>query len=118
MPYAIVEDVPASWERYSVVAETLEPPPAGLLVHVAGPTDEGFRIIEVWESEAAWRTFAAARQVTDVLDPDLAIQPIRRDMRARHVVVGPGRGDTSLAQELLVQPAAAVTSWPPAEPGL
>ena len=24
------------------------------MVHAAGPTDEGFRIVAVWESEEAW----------------------------------------------------------------
>ena len=37
---------------------SLDPRPGGLILHLAGPTDEGFRIIEVWESEAAWRDHA------------------------------------------------------------
>ena len=52
MPYAFVEDVPASWEHYAPLAAALAgPPPRGLIVHAAGPTDEGYRIIAVWESE-------------------------------------------------------------------
>jgi hypothetical protein len=89
MPYAVVEDVPASWERYAPIAAMLEPVPAGLLLHVAGPTDEGFRIIEIWESEAAWHAFSRGRNVFDALDPDLPIEPTRRTVRATHVVAGP-----------------------------
>jgi hypothetical protein len=36
--YAFVQDVAASWEQYGRVAAALvEPAPAGLLLHVAGP---------------------------------------------------------------------------------
>ena len=31
--------------------------PEGLILHAAGRTDEGVRIIEVWESEEAWHRF-------------------------------------------------------------
>ena len=50
MRYACVQDVPASWETYLEIVEGLREAPAGLLIHAAGPTDEGFRMIEVWES--------------------------------------------------------------------
>ena len=36
---------PASW------------PVEGLLAHIAGPTDSGFRVIDVWESEEAFASF-------------------------------------------------------------
>jgi hypothetical protein len=62
VPYAFVEDVAASWEHYGRFAAALDgPPPEGLLLHAAGPTDEGFRIIAVWESEAAWDRFRETR---------------------------------------------------------
>ena len=32
-------------------------PVAGLLLHVAGQGAGGFRVVDVWESEAAFRTF-------------------------------------------------------------
>lgn len=81
MSYVVVEDVAASWEQYAQFAAALEgPAPAGLIVHAAGPTDEGFRIVGVWESEEAWRRFAervssaerspAPSQVVRVLWPE------------------------------------------------
>jgi hypothetical protein len=91
MAYAFVQDVAASWEQYRRVAATLiEPAPVGLILHVAGPTDEGFRIIDIWESEEAWQAFRGGR-----LDPAIAAlggpsrpEPRFRDLYPRHVVLG------------------------------
>lgn len=58
MSYALVEDVAASWESYEQCATQLDRArPDGLVLHAAGRTDEGVRIIEVWVSEDAWRSF-------------------------------------------------------------
>jgi len=38
--------------------------PAGALARFAGPTEGGYRIVSLWESEEAWNTFQAER-----LDP-------------------------------------------------
>jgi hypothetical protein len=57
--YALVKDVPASWADYEALAGIGEPIPDGLILHVAGPTDEGFRTIEIWESQEACRRFRA-----------------------------------------------------------
>jgi hypothetical protein len=60
LSYAFVQDVAASWDQYQRVAASLmEPAPAGLILHVASPTNEGFRTIEVGESERAWEHFQA-----------------------------------------------------------
>jgi hypothetical protein len=86
MTYAVVCDVPASWDHYSVVAAALEgEAPEGLVVHVAGPTDEGFRMIDVWESEAAWLRFRADRLAP--LSEGLLHPPIARALELAHVVV-------------------------------
>ena len=98
MSYALVEDVAATWERYAVIARSLQPVPDGLVLHVAGPTDEGFRIIEVWESEAAWQAFEVGRRGSiDALDPAVPSRPVRRHVHAAHVVMGdPWRDRTEL----------------------
>jgi hypothetical protein len=91
MPYAFVQDVASTWEQYQhFEAELVEPAPAGLILHVAGPTDEGFRIIDVWESEEAWQDFQALR-----LAPAIAAlggpprpAPTFRDLHPAHVVIG------------------------------
>jgi hypothetical protein len=33
-------------------------PVKGVLMHVAGPTDKGWRVVDVWQSEEAFRKFA------------------------------------------------------------
>jgi hypothetical protein len=84
MSYVVVEDVAASWEQYAHVASSLAgPAPAGLIVHAAGPTDEGFRIVALWESEEAWRRFA------DGVGSPAAPQVVRA-LRPEHVVFGEG----------------------------
>jgi hypothetical protein len=81
-----VEDVAASWEQYGRFAEALAgPPPAGLIVHAAGPTDEGFRIVALWESEEAWRRFAErVRFAEGPFEPFRAL----RALQLVHVVYG------------------------------
>ena len=51
-------------EQYDTVMRDLgiegaEALPEGLVVHVAGPTDVGWRMIDVWESREAFDTFLA-----------------------------------------------------------
>lgn len=87
MPYAVVQDVPASWEQYEeLAAHLLERIPDGLIYHVAGPTDEGYRTIEVWETKAAWERFrglceAACRSM-------LWAAPVLRELTAATAICG------------------------------
>ena len=48
-------------------------PPPGALARLAGPTASGWRVVSVWESEAAWEAFRR-----DHLEP--AFRQIGRDM--------------------------------------
>jgi hypothetical protein len=91
MAYAFVQDIASSWEHYERVAAGLsQPPPPGLVLHLAGPTDEGFRIIDIWESEAAWQAFRAERLQTAIaaLGGPARPEPTFRDLHAAHVVLG------------------------------
>ena len=38
-----------------------ENPPAGMIFHLAGPIEEGWHVIDVWESRGAFDTFASGR---------------------------------------------------------
>jgi hypothetical protein len=90
MPYAFVQDVASSWEQYEHFAAALvEPAPDGLMLHVAGPTDEGFRIIAVWESEEAWHDFRARRLAPAIaaLGGPARPAPTFRDLHPAHVVI-------------------------------
>lgn len=88
MSYVLVEDVPASWDQYRSIARSLGQP-RGLLLHAAGPTDEGFRIVEVWASEADWQRHALQRSLPEAsIDPLVGARPVVRDLHAEHVVLG------------------------------
>jgi hypothetical protein len=64
-PHAVVRDVPASWNAYVEAAHDLEgQAPKGLLAHAAGPTDEGFRVVDVWASRVEWEQFRDRRPAT------------------------------------------------------
>ncbi len=91
MAYAFVQDVASSWDQYErVTARLVEPAPSGLILHVAGPTDEGFRIIDVWESKAAWQHFQAERLAPAIaaLGGPSRPEPTFRELQPVHIVVG------------------------------
>lgn len=90
MRYAFVQDVPATWDAYRGVAEILEAePPEGLVIHVAGPTDEGFRMIGIWDSRDAWDLFHEdrLRTILESLAGLSRIQPTYRELNVAHLVV-------------------------------
>ena len=118
MTYAFVSDIPASWALYEQIAAELGGPvPDGLVIHAAGPTEEGIRIIDIWESEAAFRAFQQARLAPIIgrhVDHQRDAQPAFRDLHADHVVegaAGPG-GRTHLAHSAPVQSANQPTTTP------
>jgi hypothetical protein len=89
--YVVVEDVAASWEHYRRYAHALgDSTPTGLILHAAGPTDEGFRVIGIWESEAAWHRFAALLES----EPGSPRQA-RRTLVPEHLVYGDERSAAS-----------------------
>ena len=65
MPFGVVQEMPGVSEAdYHQVEKHLGPDrPPGLLAHVSGPTEEGWRIINIWTDEAAFRTFQSERLV-------------------------------------------------------
>jgi hypothetical protein len=88
MSYVVVEDFAATWEHYRRFAEALAgPTPAGLIVHAAGPTEEGYRIVGVWESEEARQRFVTDR-LGDDTGADAEVPPVVRPLQAAHVVIG------------------------------
>ncbi len=56
-------------ETYDAVHRAVEVdsnPPAGLIVHSAGPIDGGWGVIDFWESRAAFDTFVAERLMPQI----------------------------------------------------
>ena len=85
MAVLMVHDVPGGTkEQYDAVASRLTDgrglnspgdwPGGGLLAHAAGPTDNGWRVVDVWESEDAFQRFGAV--IVPILqDVGMAGQP-------------------------------------------
>lgn len=69
----------AGYER--VTAPTAEPALAGMILHVAGPTDEGFRIIDVWRAKRHGNAFRPSARSPPSAAPG-RFQPTFRDFRA------------------------------------
>ena len=86
MPYAQIFEMPgADVAAYEQAFGLLHPDgrwPDGQLDHIAGPTPDGFRVIDVWESRAAFERFEQ-----DVLAPlGFAGAPrLEFDVHRRHV---------------------------------
>jgi hypothetical protein len=98
--YAILSRVPAPAEMYDALhAEVLrrgEGKGEGLLVHVARATDEGFEILEVWESRERFERFNQ-----DVVWPVMA-------ELAPGPAPAPGQGYIEFAVRGLVIPSAEI----------
>ena len=88
MSYAFVQDVAASWQQYERFSAAISLRPEGLVLHVAGPTDEGFRIIGIWESESAWERFEAEHCSTAHLSARRRRLPRFARSNLMHVVFG------------------------------
>jgi hypothetical protein len=65
VPFGVLQEMPGVREdEYRQVEKHLGPDrPPGLLAHVAGPAESGWRIINVWESEEAFRRFQSERLI-------------------------------------------------------
>lgn len=80
MTIAVVQDIAgADFETYQrIIKEVGDERPAGLVTHVAGATDTGMRIIDVWESDDAQQRFLSERLLPArqrVLD-GMGVQPV------------------------------------------
>jgi hypothetical protein len=104
MSYAFVQDIPATWDTYLEIAEALgSTAPEGLVIHVAGPTEEGFRMIGIWDSRLAWDRFRdhRLRAMVEGLAGGFRMQPTYRELNIAHSMPG----------------AAIIERWPAAAGG-
>lgn len=88
MSYAFVQDIAASWQQYDRFSAAISLRPEGLVLHVAGPTDEGFRIIGIWESESAWERFEAEQLRHDASVGPPTPPATFRALQPMHIVFG------------------------------
>ena len=82
MPFIVVHDIAASWTEYEACPLGLAAGSVlGRLLHAAGPTDEGFRTIDIWTSDTAYERH---RSVTSNPWPaGLAVPPVVRALHVR-----------------------------------
>jgi len=67
-----------SQEQYEQVNQQASPgnqPPPGLLYHAAGPSEDGFCVIEVWESQEALQEFFAKTLGQALQQANITTQP-------------------------------------------
>ncbi len=84
--FAVVYDIAASWQDYHLIREAgPEDSVPGLILHAAGPTQDGFRTIDVWASEDAWQAYRP--RLRHVFD-DLAEPPVVRELHIGHLTAG------------------------------
>jgi hypothetical protein len=57
MAWGFIGELPISREQYDQVNAEIQEDPEGLILHTAAEHGDGIRIIDVWESEAAYRRF-------------------------------------------------------------
>ena len=89
MSYAFVQDVPATWDTYAQIVETLSASrPEGLVLHAAGPTDEGFRMIGIWDSREMCDRFRDEHlsKILASLTGGTRFQPTYRELKIAHLI--------------------------------
>jgi hypothetical protein len=107
MPVAVIQEWAGAGHdttNYDEITRRIGPeddPPAGLIVHTAGTTEDGrFRISDVWETREAWEAFRdellmpAVEAVMSELPPDrrAASGPPAVQVYELHHVVRPEQG--------------------------
>jgi hypothetical protein len=83
--FAVVRDVAASWATYpswGLGRDGRHVP--GLILHAAGPTDEGVRTVDVWATRQQWRDHQ--RRCDEVLPSGLTVPPTTRELVVVHLV--------------------------------
>ncbi|UQU63128.1 hypothetical protein COUCH_29500 [Couchioplanes caeruleus] len=63
MPFGVVQEMPGVTEaEYRLVERNLGPDrPPGLLAHVSGPAEDGWRVVNIWRSPEDFRRFQTER---------------------------------------------------------
>jgi hypothetical protein len=93
-------------EQYDAVMEKLgldEDPPDGGMFHLAGSTDDGIRVIDVWESEEQFKQFMEDRLAAVTQEVGMEGQPVVEFLPLRNVWAP--RGDEIIEQGKTSLPA-------------
>ncbi|MBV8941957.1 MAG: hypothetical protein JO240_09510 [Solirubrobacterales bacterium] len=120
MTFASIHDIAASWDLYErFLANLAAPPPEGLALHLAGPTDEGVRIVAIWHTKHAFERFQreALAPAIATLGGTIAPQWTLRGLHLAHVVLGksapaPTDKEQHQCRDAQSSPPPAPPCWP------
>jgi len=85
----ILEVAEAGEEEYDVLMKAMGQNPPGRLFHCAGPTDEGWMMVEVWESQEAFEAFLTERLLPAVRKVGFFVS-LEHSFAVRHIVTRDG----------------------------
>ena len=90
MPIAFITELPGvTQQQYETAHEALgDPREHGALVHIAGPMEGGWRVIEVWPSQEVAQAFFGA-ETTHQAFHKAGIPPAQPTVFPVHVLVTP-----------------------------
>jgi hypothetical protein len=93
--FAVVHDVAATWDDYPAIRRAFaDASVEGLILHAAGPTDDGFRTIDVWRSQNSWHLHRAS--LGHILT-HLHVPTSMRELRIDHLMTTPPLADMDAA---------------------
>ena len=78
MPIGLIFDGRFTQAQYDQVRNAVAPgnrAPAGMLYHAAGPTETGWRVIEIWESQEAVQRFFDQQLGQELQRAGINVQP-------------------------------------------
>ena len=82
-----------------------ENPPEGLILHIAGPAEGGWRVVDIWESAGAWERFLNERLAPVVQQVGMSGEP-RVQVIPVHNVYAPGADEVARMGALSLASAA------------
>jgi hypothetical protein len=88
MAIALIVDMPGvTQQQYEAAGKALgNPQEHGALVHIAGPTQEGWRVVEVWPSQEAVQSFFGNPTVQRAFH-EAGIPPVQPTVFPVHVLL-------------------------------
>ena len=101
-PFAIVHDIAATWDDYPAIRRAFaDASVEGLILHAAGPTDDGFRTIDVFNSQSGWHR---QRDRLGHILAELHVPTAVREFRIDHLMTTPSLADTHAATNTRSKP--------------
>ncbi len=107
MTFASIDDIAVSWDVYErFLARLSASPPRGSVLQLAGPTEEGVRVIGVWQTEQDFESFRLDRLAPALEAVEGPVAPVwaTRRLHVIRVAIGMASPDVSQRSTLHVEP--------------